>query len=85
MVTIVGELWVCTRCMILSVNGDDIDPEGTEQPWSLEPSADVAPNFGNDEDSSDEDNGERDFSKSPCDACGDTDHGSRFRFAVFGK
>jgi hypothetical protein len=83
------DLWLCDDCLFYAVNGDTsgIDDPNRERDViegvnALGPH--LVPDFDSAEDA-DEDNGIREFSYRPCDACGTRLGGGRHRFAVLGE
>lgn len=79
------ELWLCQDCMIAEVNGDlsSLDDERAEEVQQgieqlVERVGPLSSNFSEGE-------GELEFSRMRCDACGTTLAGGRYRFASFGK
>lgn len=85
-----GVLWVCTGCL-LAREGDGSEPcgcEPTHVPWNREPDTDVSVGASCDvlhhQDGDTDEHTEvcetRDFSSSPCDACGCPLAGSRHAY-----
>ena len=79
------EIWLCADCMFAEELGEL--PEDEERAEEVEAGlerladeGDIFPNFG-----SEEGEGYDEFSWSPCDCCGDTLGGSRYRYALFEK
>lgn len=79
------ELWLCQDCMIAEVNGDvsGLDDERAEEVQSgierlVEQVGPLSANFQDGD-------GEEEFSRRSCDACGSRDAGAKYRFASFGK
>ena len=84
METIYDDLWFCTDCTFLAVNGDAPDDEKTAARCiagleRLSEKGTVVPNDGEDGDGRDE------FSTRRCDCCHSRLGGSRHRFAVLGE
>lgn len=84
MKVIQDDLWLCQDCTMYAVNGDTsgIESEKREREVvegvnSLGPH--LVPDFGDDGE------GEEEFSRTPCDACGTRLAGSRTRFAILGE
>lgn len=77
------DIWLCVECMFADTNGEL--PEDEERAQEIEEGferlgdeGDIFPNFGSEDES-----GYREFSWTPCDCCGDTLGGSRYRYALF--
>ncbi len=77
-----NDLWLCTDCTVLAVNGDGVDDEqahdacvaglerlGVHLVPDWDPETDV---------------GHREHSRCQCDCCRSRPHGERYRFAVLG-
>lgn len=76
------EIWLCVECMFADQNGEL--PEDEERAEEIEEGlerladeGDIFPNFGGEDES-----GYDEFSWTPCDCCGDTLGGSRYRYAL---
>jgi hypothetical protein len=81
------ELWLCQDCMIAEVNGDlsGLDDERAEEVSQgierlVEQVGPLSANFDGETGE-----GEEEFSRRRCDACGSNLAGAHFRFASFGK
>lgn len=90
-----GTLWVCVDCLMMAANDEaPTDPqEGQPEPWAIENATDVTMGLIGTEHECTEKGTEwahgvaddcdcetREFSWSPCDACGSTLGGSRHAF-----
>lgn len=82
---IIAKLWLCYDCTIFECNGDASGMEDDRYAAVLRglerlEKSDLLPMSANFDSETGE--GIQDFSRSPCDCCGDHLHGPRTRFAV---
>lgn len=83
---IAKDLWLCVDCTIAAANGDysGMEPDrAAEVRAAVERMESAGNKLAPDWDSETED-GQRAFSKAPCDCCGDWHGGSRDRWALIG-
>jgi hypothetical protein len=76
-----NELSVCTVCIHLLANGEYVDGTDAE----LVAMTGLSRGWGSDLRNLTADGKELGFSSSPCEGCGDTLHGDRFRAHYLGK
>jgi hypothetical protein len=94
MIVVQDDLWLCTDCLMIAVNGDASgldysysEKEAAQRLAAIEAGLDeLGPHLVPDFDSeADEDNGIREFSSCGCDCCGSRLAGEFHRFAVLGE
>ncbi len=86
MIIAVDDIWLCSECMIIAVNGDasGLDysyppKEAAEKLAAIEAGlTELGPHLVPVE-------GEEEFSRRECDCCGDWHHGTRHEFAILGE
>lgn len=77
------EIWVCSECMIWLVNGDVSGVEDAARVEAIQAGEralgeHIVSNFSEGE-------GEDEFSTAPCECCGTSLHGARYRMAQLGE